>query len=74
MLQLYSFYSGYSLVVSGKDFFEWGEGERGSNITTKKIPKHSFPFFTTIKLIYILLPIVTDCHEVLRNNTKFNKI
>jgi hypothetical protein len=51
VLQLYSFDSGYSLVVLGKEFlsvcvWEWGVGgERGSDIISKKIPKHSFPFF-----------------------------
>jgi hypothetical protein len=42
MLQLYSFDSGYSLFILGKDFWS---GEKGSDIMKKNSPKHSFPFF-----------------------------
>jgi len=36
---LYSFDSGYSLVVLGKDFLNVGGGERGSDTTKRKFPK-----------------------------------
>jgi len=50
-LQLYSFDSGYSLFVLGKDF--WVGRELRSDIIKKKSPKHSFQCFTTIKLLDI---------------------
>ena len=53
MLHLYSFDSGYSLVVVGKDFLS-GCG-RQDQILQKKNPQTCFPIFTTIKLIYTLV-------------------
>ena len=49
MLQLYSFDSGYSLDVLGKEFLSMcggeGEGERGLVLQKYQIPEHSFPSF-----------------------------
>jgi hypothetical protein len=56
VLHLYSFDSGYSLVVLGKDCFECGGGESGSDIIKKIIPSNlAFHFFITMKLIYTLV-------------------
>ena len=52
VLQLYSFDSGYSLVVFGKDILSGG-GERGSDNTF--FFKISFHYFTTIKIINTLV-------------------
>ena len=46
-LQLFSFDSGYSLVVLGSYFLSWGWGVGGreDHILQIVFPKHSFPFF-----------------------------
>ena len=56
VLQLYSFDSGYSLVILGKDCLSVCVGGREDQILQKKkSPNIAFQFFTTIKLIYTLV-------------------
>ena len=56
MLQLYSFDSGYSLLILGKDCLSVCVGGREDQILqNKKSPNIAFQFFTTIKLIYTLV-------------------